>query len=81
MYQKIKDHPTVRELWAKEVEKRGIITAEEAEAMVEEVYASMEEIRKKPKDEDQTRNSRPSSPAPRSSTSRRPPSRRRSSSS
>jgi len=52
MYQKIKDHPTVRELWAREVENRGIITAEEAEGMVEEVYASMEEIRKKPKDED-----------------------------
>jgi 2-oxoglutarate dehydrogenase E1 component len=51
MYQKIKDHPTVREIWAREIEGRGIITAEEAEGMVEEVYARMEEIRKKPKDE------------------------------
>jgi 2-oxoglutarate dehydrogenase E1 component len=51
MYQKIKDHPTVREIWAREIEGRGIITAEEAEGMVEEVYARMEEVRKKPKDE------------------------------
>ena len=51
MYQKIKDHPTVREIWAKELEERGIITAEEAEEMVEEIFSSMEEIRKKPKDE------------------------------
>ena len=41
----------MRELWAKELENRGIITAGEAEEMVEELYASMEEIRKKPKDE------------------------------
>src|SRR4028119_1716089 len=51
MYQKIKDHPTVRELWAKEIEDRGIITAEEADEMVEEIYSRMEEIRKKPKEE------------------------------
>ncbi len=51
MYQKIKDHPTVREIWAREIEGRGIIAAEEAEGMVEEVYARMEEVRKKPKDE------------------------------
>ncbi len=51
MYQKIKDHPTVREIWAKEIEDRGIIRAGEAEGMVEEVYAAMEEIRKKPKEQ------------------------------
>ncbi|MEJ7842559.1 MAG: 2-oxoglutarate dehydrogenase E1 component [Rubrobacter sp.] len=51
MYQKIKDHPTVREIWAKEIEDRGDITAGEAEGMVEEIQARMEEIRKKPKDE------------------------------
>ena len=51
MYQKIKDHPTVREIWAREIEDRGVITAEEAEGMVEEIQARMEEIRKKPKDE------------------------------
>jgi 2-oxoglutarate dehydrogenase E1 component len=51
MYQEIKDHPTVREVWAKELEDRGIITAEEAEEMVEEIFSRMDEIRKKPKDE------------------------------
>jgi 2-oxoglutarate dehydrogenase E1 component len=52
MYQKIKDHPSVREIWAKEIEERGAITAEEVEEMVEEIQARMEEIRNKPKDED-----------------------------
>ena len=51
MYQKIKDHPTVREVWAKEAEDRGIVTAEEAQKMVDDLQANMEEIRKKPKDE------------------------------
>lgn len=51
MYEIIRDHPTVRELWAKELEERGVVTAEEAEGFVEEIQARMEEVRKKPKDE------------------------------
>ena len=51
MYEKIRQHPPVRELWAKELEKRGVVTAEEAEGFVEEIQSRMEEIRKKPKEE------------------------------
>ena len=65
MYQKIKDHPTVRELWAKEIEERGVITAGEADGMVEEIQGRMEEVRKKPKDEvgdDDLKTSQPHTP-------------------
>jgi 2-oxoglutarate dehydrogenase E1 component len=41
----------VREIWAKKLEDRGVVTAEEAEGFVEEIQDRMEEIRKKPKDE------------------------------
>jgi len=51
MYEIIRDHPTVRELWAKELEERGVVTAEEAEGFVEEIQARMEEVRKNPKHE------------------------------
>jgi 2-oxoglutarate dehydrogenase E1 component len=48
MYEVIRDHPSVRELWAKELERRGVIEEGEAEKMVEEMMSRMEEIRKKP---------------------------------
>jgi len=51
MYEKIRNHPTVREIWAKKLEDRGIVTAEEAEGFVEEIQDRMEEIRKKPREE------------------------------
>ncbi|HEX2097743.1 MAG TPA: 2-oxoglutarate dehydrogenase E1 component [Rubrobacteraceae bacterium] len=51
MYEKIRSHPSVREIWAKELERRGVITPGEAEALVEEVQNQMEEIRKKPSDD------------------------------
>jgi len=37
MYEKINSHPTVREVWAKELERRGVVTRDEAAAMVKEV--------------------------------------------
>ncbi len=46
MYEKIRSHPSVRELWAKELERRGVISEGEAEEMVEEMQSRMEEIRK-----------------------------------
>jgi 2-oxoglutarate dehydrogenase E1 component len=46
MYEKIRSHPSVRELWAKELERRGVISEGEAEKMVEEMQSRMEEIRK-----------------------------------
>ncbi len=46
MYEIIRAHPSVREIWAKELERRGVISAGEAEKMVEEMLSRMEEIRK-----------------------------------
>jgi 2-oxoglutarate dehydrogenase E1 component len=46
MYERIRSHPSVRELWAKELERRGVISEGEAEEMVEEMQSRMEEIRK-----------------------------------
>jgi 2-oxoglutarate dehydrogenase E1 component len=48
MYEEIRNHPTVRELWAKKLEERGILSEGEAEEMVEEIRERMEEIRKEP---------------------------------
>jgi 2-oxoglutarate dehydrogenase E1 component len=48
MYEIIRDHPSVREIWAKELERRGITGKAEAAQMVEEIWAQMEEIRKNP---------------------------------
>ena len=52
MYDIIDNHPTVREVWAKTLEERGIIEPGEADAMVEDVMSQMEEIRKNPENED-----------------------------
>jgi 2-oxoglutarate dehydrogenase E1 component len=46
MYEIIRAHPSVREIWAKELERRGVISEGEAEKMVEEMLSRMEEIRK-----------------------------------
>jgi 2-oxoglutarate dehydrogenase E1 component len=48
MYEIIRDHPTVREIWAKELESRGIIEEGEADRMVEEILSKMQEIQKEP---------------------------------
>jgi 2-oxoglutarate dehydrogenase E1 component len=50
MYEKIRSQPSVREIWAKELERRGIILPDEAEEMVERVQDQMEEVRKGPSD-------------------------------
>jgi 2-oxoglutarate dehydrogenase E1 component len=51
MYEIIRDHPTVRELWARELERRGIIEEGEAEAMFDNVMEEMAEVQNKPTDE------------------------------
>jgi 2-oxoglutarate dehydrogenase E1 component len=48
MYEKIRNHPTVHEIWTKTLEERGVIRKGEAEKLVEEIWAQMEEIRKNP---------------------------------
>ncbi len=51
MYETIRDHPTVREVWAEELERRGVLDEDEAGAMLEEIMADMAEVQKKPTDE------------------------------
>lgn len=46
MYEKVRNHPTVRELWARELESRGIVEEGEADLFVEEVYQRMTDIHK-----------------------------------
>ena len=43
MYNAIYDHPTVRALWAEQLIKQGIISAEEAEKMVQDVRNQLQE--------------------------------------
>ncbi|MGI8912027.1 MAG: 2-oxoglutarate dehydrogenase E1 component [Rubrobacteraceae bacterium] len=52
MYEKIGEHPSVRELWARELERRGVVEAGEADRMVEEIVARFEEVRENPSGED-----------------------------
>ncbi|HZC18960.1 MAG TPA: 2-oxoglutarate dehydrogenase E1 component, partial [Rubrobacteraceae bacterium] len=51
MYENIRSHPTVREIWAEELERRGITSEGEAEEMVDNMREELEEIRKNPDDE------------------------------
>jgi 2-oxoglutarate dehydrogenase E1 component len=50
MYEIIRDHPSVREIWARTLEERGIIEEGEADRMAEEILSKMQEIQKKPTD-------------------------------
>jgi 2-oxoglutarate dehydrogenase E1 component len=51
MYETIRNHPTVREIWAEELERRGILEDGEAEAMFEEIMSDMAEVQNEPTDE------------------------------
>ena len=42
LYEKIRNHPTVRELWARELERRGVLTREEAQSRVESVMQKLQ---------------------------------------
>ncbi|MCA3749480.1 MAG: 2-oxoglutarate dehydrogenase E1 component, partial [Rubrobacter sp.] len=48
MYEKIRNHPSVREIWARKLEERGVISKGEAEKMVEEMFSRMQEIHENP---------------------------------
>ncbi len=52
MYQAISDHPTVREVWADTLTRRGEVGEDEPEQFVEDMYSRMEEIRNNPSDVD-----------------------------
>jgi 2-oxoglutarate dehydrogenase E1 component len=43
LYEKIRNHPTARELWARELERRGLITHDEAQARVEAVMTRLQQ--------------------------------------
>ena len=51
MYEEIQDHPPVREVWAKRLIERGIVTEDEAEEMVEEVRDKLKEVHENPSEE------------------------------
>lgn len=46
MYETIRNHPTVRELYARYLEQQGIVSREEAEAMVKDAFAVLEQARR-----------------------------------
>ncbi len=48
MYEGIRSHPTAREVWAKELERQGIVTRDEAQAMTAEVMQKLAEARTQP---------------------------------
>ncbi|MDN5697306.1 MAG: 2-oxoglutarate dehydrogenase E1 component, partial [Rubrobacter sp.] len=53
MYQKISDHPSVREVWADTLMQRGVVGEGEPDQFVEDMYSRMEEIRNNPSDVDE----------------------------
>ncbi|GAC1382935.1 MAG: 2-oxoglutarate dehydrogenase E1 component [Ktedonobacteraceae bacterium] len=46
MYDIVRSHPTVRELYARHLEQLGIVTTEEADAMVKEAFAVLEQAKR-----------------------------------
>ncbi len=46
MYEVVRTHPTVRELYAQKLEQKGVITAEEAEEMRKEAHAVLEQAKR-----------------------------------
>ncbi len=51
MYEIIRDHPSVREVYASDLEERGLISEGEADEMVEEIQNQMKEVRENPDDQ------------------------------
>jgi 2-oxoglutarate dehydrogenase E1 component len=54
MYETIREHPTAREIYAKKLEERGVISPGGADAMVEEIQGRMEDAHKNPRDDEIT---------------------------
>ncbi len=46
MYRAISQHPTVRELWSREMERRGQLSAEEAQGLLRKATERLQEIRR-----------------------------------
>src|SRR5690606_22091260 len=45
MYEIIRTHPTVREQWAASLVAEGVITQEEADALLQEVYDRLDQVK------------------------------------
>ncbi|BDI31848.1 2-oxoglutarate dehydrogenase E1 component [Capsulimonas corticalis] len=48
MYENISTHPTVRELWGRELERAGLLTRDEVNAMIKTVQDTLQEARTTP---------------------------------
>lgn len=59
LYDKIREHPSVREIWAEKLQERGLIEAEEPEELVEDIRSRMEEIHKNPSEEEESEDDLP----------------------
>ncbi len=46
MYEQVRSHPTVRELYARRLESEGVVSREEAEAMVKEAFSLLEQAKR-----------------------------------
>ncbi|MDQ2714655.1 MAG: 2-oxoglutarate dehydrogenase E1 component [Chloroflexota bacterium] len=46
MYDRIRSHPTARELYARTLEEQGFVSSEEAEALVKEAFTVLEQAKK-----------------------------------
>src|SRR5438876_753586 len=46
MYERVRQHPTARELWARELERQGILPHDEAEAIKRAAFERLEEARR-----------------------------------
>jgi len=56
MYEIIRDHPSVREIWTRELENRGIIEEGEAEEMAKEIFSKMQGIQRDPSEDSEELN-------------------------
>jgi 2-oxoglutarate dehydrogenase E1 component len=48
MYEKIRSHPRVREIWARQLEREGILTRDEAETLVQSVQKRLQKAKDRP---------------------------------
>lgn len=48
MYEKIRSYARIREIWAQELERQGLVTRDEAEALVKKVHARLLEAKNTP---------------------------------
>src|SRR5215212_600902 len=65
MYEVVGSHPTVRELWAQELVRRGVISEEEPKELVRQMWEQLQEIRENLSEEQSDEEDPPMAEAPR----------------